>query len=93
MTTAQLLLSLAATASTRSQVFGAEDSSVKTAKEMLECVERIVRHRESLKRALADAISTYRNDDKTVLVSAERQEAWMAALQAQADEELGDEQP
>ena len=32
--------------------------------------------------ALKDAISTYRNDDKTVLVSAERQEAWIAALNA-----------
>jgi ethanolamine ammonia-lyase large subunit len=30
--------------------------------------------------ALKDAISTYRHDDKTVLVSAERQEAWIAAL-------------
>jgi hypothetical protein len=32
--------------------------------------------------ALKDAISTYRDDDKTVLVSAERQEAWIAALNA-----------
>ena len=34
---------------------------------------------ESLDRALRDAISTYQ-PDKTILVSAERQEAWIAAL-------------
>jgi hypothetical protein len=43
----------------------------------------ISRHQDKIGRltvALKDAISTYRNDDKTVLVSAERQEAWIAAL-------------
>ena len=55
--------------------------------------EGIIRARESemsrqsekigrLTVALKDAISTYRKDDKTVLVSAERQEAWIAALNA-----------
>jgi elongation factor P hydroxylase len=33
-----------------------------------------------LTTALKDAISTFREDDKTTLVSAERQEAWIAAL-------------
>jgi phage host-nuclease inhibitor protein Gam len=35
---------------------------------------------ESLQRALEDAISTYREDDKEVLVTAERIEAWKHAL-------------
>lgn len=36
---------------------------------------------ESLQRALEDAIATYPHDGKTVLVSAERQEAWIKALE------------
>lgn len=36
---------------------------------------------ESLQRALEDAIATYPHDGKTVFVSAERQEAWIKALE------------
>jgi len=39
------------------------------------------RHLENVKTALRDAISTYDSDRKVVLISAERQEAWNAALQ------------
>jgi hypothetical protein len=49
------------------------------------CESEMSRQSEKIGRltvALKDAISTYRNDDKTVLVSAERQEAWIAALNA-----------
>ena len=37
-------------------------------------------HAEALGLALEDAISTCREDDKAVLVSAERREAWVHAL-------------
>ena len=37
-----------------------------------------------LRRALADAISTYDPNRKETLVTAERQEAWIAALQEDA---------
>lgn len=33
-----------------------------------------------VRQALADALSTYRTDNLTVLVTAERQEAWQAVL-------------
>ena len=35
---------------------------------------------EELERALRDCISTYRSDTVEVIVTAERQEAWLAAL-------------
>lgn len=35
---------------------------------------------EVLERALRDCLSTYRSDTLEVLVTAERQEAWLAAL-------------
>lgn len=35
---------------------------------------------EVLERALRDCLSTYRTDTVEVLVTAERQEAWLAAL-------------
>lgn len=38
------------------------------------------RENTKLRLALADAISTFREDDKTTIVSEERQEAWIAAL-------------
>jgi hypothetical protein len=73
MTTENVLENLKATAQTRAKLFSQTDSSVLTAYAMLECVT-------GLRTALADAISTYRTDDKTVLVSVERIEAWIAAL-------------
>ncbi len=36
---------------------------------------------EAVALALKDAISTYRQDDKTVFVTAERREAWIAVLE------------
>ena len=39
---------------------------------------------DGLRRALADAISTYDPNRKETLVTAERQEAWIAALQEDA---------
>ena len=35
---------------------------------------------EVLERALRDCLSTYRTDELEVIVTAERQEAWIAAL-------------
>ena len=35
---------------------------------------------EKMATALADCISTFRSDDKTTIITAERQEAWRAAL-------------
>ena len=35
---------------------------------------------EVLERALRDCLSTYRTDELEVIVTAERQEAWLAAL-------------
>lgn len=35
---------------------------------------------EELERALRDCLSTYRTDELEVIVTAERQEAWLAAL-------------
>lgn len=43
-------------------------------------LKAIKKHAEALGLALEDAISTYREDDKMVLVTAERQEAWIHAL-------------
>lgn len=52
-------------------------------KTVLESVIALKSHRDRLKLALADAISTFREDDKTTLVSAERQEAWIAAMKGE----------
>jgi hypothetical protein len=41
---------------------------------------RLVAKLDALRKAAEDMLSTYRHDSKTVLVSAERQEAWIAAL-------------
>lgn len=76
----KVIENLKATAETRTSLFGPQDSSVKLALEMAEAVESLTDHAERLGLALEDAISTYREDDKTVLVTAERQEAWIDVL-------------
>jgi len=42
--------------------------------------EKAEAERATLATALADCISTFRSDDKTTIITAERQEAWRAAL-------------
>ncbi len=46
----------------------------------VEATALLTRRVQTLEIALSDAISTYREDTKKVLVSAERIEAWKAAL-------------
>lgn len=46
----------------------------------LERAERAELKLEKMATALADCISTFRSDDKTTIITAERQEAWRAAL-------------
>ncbi len=80
MTTYKVIEHLTATAESRASVFGKEDSSVILAREMAAAVKALNEHAEALGMALEDAITTFREDDKTVLVTAERQEAWVTAL-------------
>ena len=80
MTAPELLDTLAANAHARASIFGPDDSSVVAVLEMRKTVLVLIHAKEELARALSDAISTYRHDDKTTLVTAERQEAWAYAL-------------
>ena len=78
----KLLDALRDTAYHRACAFGPNDSRVVTALEMRKTVLVLIQSNAELSRALGDAISTYRHDDKETLVTAERQEAWIAALKA-----------
>lgn len=80
MTPIEVLNCLAGTAHARASLFGDDDSSVVTILEMRKSVQLLIQSNAELSRALGDAISTYRHDDNTTLVTAERQEAWIAAL-------------
>jgi hypothetical protein len=80
MTPQALLDCLAANAHARASVFGSDDSSVVNVLVMRRTVLDLIQSNAELSRALGDAISTYRHDDKETLVTAERQEAWIAAL-------------
>jgi dipeptidase len=80
MTPTKLLDVLRDNAHSRACVFGENDSSVVVMLEMRKCVLELIQAREELARALGDALSTYRHDDKETLVTAERQEAWAEVL-------------
>jgi hypothetical protein len=43
--------------------------------------ERLELAASTLATALGDALSTFRDDDKTTIITVERQEAWKAALE------------
>ena len=51
-----------------------------SAQHALAAAERAELKLEKMATALADCISTFRSDDKTTIITAERQEAWRAAL-------------
>lgn len=77
----QLLLDyLRDSAAARAHVFGPDDPSVVTCLEMSKCVQLLLASNEELARALSDALSTFRHDDKETVVTAERQEAWAEVL-------------
>lgn len=80
MTPQQLLDLLRDNAHARASAFGPDDSSVVTALEMRKCVLELVQANTELARALGDALSTFRHDDKETVITAERQETWAAVL-------------
>ena len=80
MTPQQLLDLLRDNAAARAHACGPDDSSVIICLEMRKCVLTLAQSNEELARALSDALSTYRHDDTSVLVTAERQEAWEHVL-------------
>ena len=80
MTPQQLLDLLRDNAHARASAFGPNDSSVVTALEMRKCVLGLMQDREELARALGDALSTFRHDDKETVITAERQETWAEVL-------------
>lgn len=80
MTPQQLLDLLRDNAHARASVFGPDDSSVVAALEMRKCVLELIQSRDELVRALGDALSTFRHDDRETVVTAERQEAWAEVL-------------
>jgi hypothetical protein len=44
-------------------------------------IEELERNADAIATALGDALSTFRDDDKTTIITVERQEAWKAALE------------
>jgi hypothetical protein len=80
MTPQEVLDTLAANANMRASIFGPDDSSVVAVLEMRKAILELMQANEELARALGDCLSTYRHDDKTTLVTAERQEAWADVL-------------
>lgn len=80
MTPPQLLDLLRDNAAARAHAFGPDDSSVVLCLEMRKCVLTLTQSNEELARALGDALSTFRHDDKETVVTAERQEAWAEVL-------------
>lgn len=80
MTPTQALDILRDTALARARAFGPDDSSVVTTLEMRKCVQALMQAQDALATALRDALATFRTDGRETLITAERQEAWHAAL-------------